>query len=141
MELAARQGRLEHIARIHGAFGLAGAHHGVQFVNEDDGLALVFRQVFQNVFQTLFKLAPEFGPCQQRGHVQGQHAFAFERIGHFTRHDALGQAFDNRRLAHAGLANEHRVVFGTPLQHLDGAADFVVAADHWVELAGACALS
>src|SRR5215213_10149797 len=39
VQFAARQRGLEHVARIHGAFGLAGSHHGVQLVNEDDGLA------------------------------------------------------------------------------------------------------
>ncbi len=39
-----------------------------------------------------------------------------------------------------GLADQHRVVLGAPLQHLDCAADLVVAADHRVELALARAL-
>ncbi len=39
MQFAARQGRFQHIAGIHGAFGLAGADHGVQFVNEQNHLA------------------------------------------------------------------------------------------------------
>ena len=59
----------------------------------------------------------------------------FERIGHLAVDDALRQAFDDRRLADARLADQHRVVLGAPLQHLDGAADLVVAADHRVELA------
>src|SRR5215469_13018778 len=36
----------------------------------------------------------------------------------------------------ARLADEHWIVLGAPLQHLDGAADLVIAADHRVELAG-----
>ena len=34
VQLAARKRRLEHVAGIHGAFGLAGADHGVQLVDE-----------------------------------------------------------------------------------------------------------
>ena len=34
MQIAARQRRLKHIARVHGAFGLTGPHHGVQLVDE-----------------------------------------------------------------------------------------------------------
>ena len=60
---------------------------------------------------------------------------SFERLGHFAVDDALRQAFDDRRLADAGLADQHRVVLGAPLQDLDRAADLVVAADHRVELA------
>jgi hypothetical protein len=44
--------------------------------------------------------------------------------------------FDDGGLAHARLADQHRVVLGAALQDLDGAADLVVAADHRVELAG-----
>ena len=38
MQLAARQRGLEHIAGIHCAFGFAGAHHRVQFVDEQNDL-------------------------------------------------------------------------------------------------------
>ena len=140
MQLAPRQRGLEHIARVHGAFGLARTHHGVQLVNKNNGLAFVLGQVFEHVFQTLFKLPAKLGARQQRGHVQRQHALALERIGHLTSHDALGQALDNRSLAHAGFADQHGVVLGTALQHLNGAADFVIAANHRVELAHAGAL-
>jgi hypothetical protein len=56
------------------------------------------------------------------------------------RHDALRQALDDGGLAHAGLADQHRVVLAAALQHLDGTADLVVAADHRVQLALPCAL-
>jgi hypothetical protein len=56
-------------------------------------------------------------------------------IGHVAAHDALGEAFDDGGLADAGLADEHRVVLGAAAEHLHDAADFVVAADHGVELA------
>ena len=41
MQLAARQRGLEHVAGVHGAFGLAGADHGVQLVDEQDDLAFL----------------------------------------------------------------------------------------------------
>jgi hypothetical protein len=132
--------RLEHVARVHRAFGLAGAHHGVQLVDEDDGLAFVFGQLVEHGFQALFKLAAELGAGQQRSHVERQHALALERIRHLAGHDALGQAFNDGGLADTGLADQHGVVFGAALQHLDGAADLVVAADDRVELAQAGAL-
>ena len=60
MQLATGQRRLEHIACIHRAFGLARADHGVQLVDEHNGLTLVFGQVFEHVFQALFELAAKF---------------------------------------------------------------------------------
>jgi hypothetical protein len=47
----------------------------------------------------------------------------------------LGQAFDDRGLAHAGLAEQDGVVLGPPAQHLDDPLDLVGPADHGVELA------
>ena len=69
-----------------------------------------------------------------------QHLLALQRLRHFAVDDALRQTFDDRGLAHAGFADQHRVVLGAALQHLDRAADLVVAADHRVELALAGAL-
>ena len=55
--------------------------------------------------------------------------------GTSPRDDALRQALDDGGLADARLADEHRVVLGAARQHLDDAADLLVAADHRVELA------
>ena len=78
MQLAARQCRLEHIARVHGTLSLAGADHGVQLVNEDNGLALVLGQFLEHGFQTFLELTAEFGTCQQGGHVEREHPLALE---------------------------------------------------------------
>ena len=43
--------------------------------------------------------------------------------------------FGDRGLADAGLADQHRVVLGAAGENLDRAADFLVAADHRIELA------
>ena len=47
----------------------------------------------------------------------------------------MRQTLDDRRLAHAGFADQYRVVFRPPGKHLHHAADFFVAADHGIELA------
>ncbi len=41
MQLATGQRRLEHVARVHRAFGLAGANHCVQLIDKDDCVATV----------------------------------------------------------------------------------------------------
>ena len=140
VQFAARERRLEHVAGIHGAFRLAGADHGVQLVDEDDDAAFVLGDLLQHALQALLELAAVLGAGQQRRHVEGKHAFPLQRLRHFLVDDALGQALDDGRLAHARLADQHRVVLGAPLQDLDGAADLVVAANHRVELALAGAL-
>ena len=60
---------------------------------------------------------------------------SLQPLGHVAGHDALGQALDDGGLAHAGLADQHRVVLGAAREHLDHAADLLVAADDRIELA------
>ena len=132
MQFAARQSRFQHIARIHGAVCFARAHQRVNFVNKNQRVAVVFCQIVQHRFQAFFKFATVFRAGNQGGQIQHQQAFAAQGFGHFAVHDALRQAFHNRGFADAGFANQHGVVFGAPLQHLNGATDFVVAADNGV---------
>ena len=58
----------------------------------------------------------------------------FRPSGTSPRDDPLREALDDRRLADAGLADQHRVVLGPAREHLDHAPDLLVAADHRVEL-------
>ena len=60
---------------------------------------------------------------------------SLQALRHVAVDDAQRQALDDRGLADAGLADQHRIVLGAARQHLDGAADFLVAADHRIELA------
>src|SRR2546422_373809 len=133
---AAAERRLEHVARIHGAFGLAGAYHGVQLVDEQDHLAFLLGQIVEHALEALLELAAELRSGDQRAHVERQDALSFKTLRHLAVDDALRQALDDRGLADARIADQHRVVLGAPLQHLDGAPDLIVAADHRIELAG-----
>src|SRR3712207_2604215 len=45
VQLAARERRFEHVARVDGAFRLAGPDHGVQLVDEDDDAAFLLRDL------------------------------------------------------------------------------------------------
>ena len=49
--------------------------------------------------------------------------------------DFLRQAFDDRGLADAGFAEQHRIVLGAAAEDLDDALDFVLPADDRIELA------
>ena len=62
VQLAASQGGLEHIARVHSALGFTRAHHGVQFIDEQDHAALFPGQLAQNGFQPLFEFTAKFSP-------------------------------------------------------------------------------
>ena len=91
--------------------------------------------LLQHALQAFLELAAVGGAGDQRAHVEGDHAAVAQRLGHVAGDDPLGEALDDRRLADARLADQHGVVLGAPAEHLDHAADLVVAADHRVELA------
>ena len=60
-----------------------------------------------------------------------------KRRRHVPRHDALREAFDDRGLADAGFADQHRIVLAAPRENRDDAFDLVVATDDRIEFAGA----
>ena len=111
----------------------AGAHHRVQFVDEEHDVAGA-GDFLQDGLEPLLEFAAELGAGHQRAHVQGDDAAILEALGHVAVDDPQGQALDDGRLAHARLADQHGVVLGTPREDLDHAADFLIAADHRVEL-------
>ena len=76
-------------------------------------------------------------PATQRAHVEREDGLVAQALGHVAAHDPLGEPLDDRRLADAGVADQHRVVLGLAREDLDHAADLRVAADHRVELAAA----
>ena len=140
VQFAACQSRFQHIARVHRAVGFARADQSMDFVNENQGVTVVFRQIVQHAFQALFKFAAVFRTGNQCRQVQNQQAFVTQGFRHFSINDALRQAFDDGRFTHARFTDQHGVVFGAALQHLNRAADFVVAADNGVKFAVAGAL-
>ncbi len=85
--------------------------------------------------EPVLELAAVLGAGDHGAEVEGDQPLVLEPLGHVAAHDALGQPLDDGRLAHAGLADQHGVVLGAPRQHLHDAADFLVAADHRIELA------
>ncbi len=135
VQLAARQRRLQDVGGIHRPFGFAGADQRVHLIYEKDDAAFGRRHFREHGFQALFKFAAELGPGDQRAHVERQELLVLDALRHVAIDDPERQAFGDGRLAHAGLADQHRVVLGATAQDLDGAADFLVAPDHRIELA------
>ena len=135
VQLAAREHRLEHVRRVHRAFGRAGADDGVQLVDEQDDLPCGVGDFLEHRLQPLLELAAVLRAGDQRAHVERDDPLVLQPFGHVLADDALRQPFDDGGLADAGLADEHRVVLGAARQHLDDAADLLVAADDRIELA------
>ena len=91
--------------------------------------------LLEHRLEPLLELAAELGAGDERAHVERDEPLVLQALRHVAVDDALRESFDDRRLADAGLADEHRVVFGAARQHLHDAANLLVAADDGVELA------
>ena len=76
-----------------------------------------------------------FAPAISAPMSSDEQLLVAQRFRHVAVDDAQRKAFDDRRLADAGLADQHRIVLGAARQHLDRAADLLVAADDRIELA------
>ncbi len=115
VELAARERRLEHVAGVHRAFGLACADHRVQLVDEQDDAAFLLREVVEHRLEALLELTAILRAGDQRAHVERENALVAQAFRHLAVDDALCEAFDDRSLADAGLADQHGVVLGAAL--------------------------
>jgi len=95
MQFAARQGGLQHIARIHRAFGFAGADHGVQFIDKQNHLAFLFGKIIQHAFQAFLEFTAEFGAGDQGSSEQRKKAVALNTVSHFALNDAIRKHIDH----------------------------------------------
>ena len=135
MQFAARQGRLQHVGGVHRAFRFAGPDEGVQFVDEQDDALGARGDFLQYRLEALLEFAAIFAAGQEGAEIERQQFLVFEALRHIAIDDALRQALDDRGLADPRLADQDRIVLGAARQHLDRAADLLVAADDRVELA------
>src|ERR1700693_1805149 len=136
-QLSTRQGGLEHVGGVHGAFRSAGADQGVQLVDKKNYLAVGFSDFFQHGFQAVFEFATIFGACNQSRKVQRDDTLRLQNFGDVTGDNSLSQAFDDSGFANAGFADQDWVVFRASRENLHHAANFFVAADHRIQLASA----
>jgi hypothetical protein len=135
VQLAPGQHRLEQVAGVHRAVGLAGADDQVELVDEEDDPAVALLDLLQDGLEALLEFAAVLGAGHEGAHVEGEDGPVLQALRHVAAQDPLGQALDDRRLADAGLADQDRVVLGLAGKDADRAADLLVAADDRVELA------
>ena len=140
VQLAPSQHGFQQVARIHAALGLSCAHNGVQFIDEQDDLALGLLHLVQHGFQPFLKLAPVLGARDQRAHVQRENGLVLQLLGDILLHDSLGKPLGNGGFANAGFADENGVVLRLPGQDTNNIPDFLIPSDHRVHLLLSCPL-
>ena len=132
LDLAARERRLQDVGGVQRAFGRTRAHQRVQLVDEDDGV-LILHQLLHDGLEALFELAAVLGAGHDQRKIQRQNALVGQERRHVALGDALRQAFHDGGLAHARLADQHRVVLGAAAENLHHALQLVIAADQRIE--------
>ena len=110
----------------------------MHFINEQDDFAFRLSGFRQHGLQAFLKLTAIFGTSHHGAKVKRHDALGLQGFRHIAIDDAQRQPFHNRRLADTWFADQHRVVLGAARQHLNGAANFLIAANHRVKLALAC---
>ena len=137
LQLAAGQHRLEDRGGVDRALGRARPDQRMQLVDEQDDVP-ARPDLLEDVLQPFLEVAPVPRAGHQRAQVQGVKLLVLDGLRHLALDDLLGQALHHSRLADAGLAHQHGVVLGAPGQHLHDPLDFLLPADHRIELALAC---
>ncbi|MND53931.1 hypothetical protein D3C80_449800 [compost metagenome] len=133
-QFASREGRLEQIRRIRPARLVTGADQGVSLVDEQQHRVGRLLHSVDDIFQTLFEFTFDPGTRLQQAQVKGAHADRLEAVRNVACGDAQGQAFDQRRLAHPRFTDQDRVVLAPTAEDVDDLADFIVTAEHRVDL-------
>ncbi len=137
LHLAAGEGRLEHVGGVDRPLRAAGADQGVQLVDEQDRV-LGAADLVHHGLDPLLELAAVLGAGDHHREIQHHDPAIAQQLGNVAVDDHLGQALDDRRLADAGLAEQHRVVLGAARQHLNHALDFILAANDRIQLPLPC---
>ena len=134
LQLAAGQLGLQDGGGVDGAFRGARADEGVDLVDEQDDVAALVN-LLEHLLQALLEVTAVTGTGDEGSQVQRVQLLVLEGLRDAAIDDVQRQALDDRGLADARLADEHRVVLGAAREHLHDALDFLLAADDGVELA------
>src|SRR5699024_3778690 len=103
-------------------------------INKENNLSVGVLHLIDHGFETFFKLAAKFSAGYQRAHIQGYNALVFESVRHITSVNAQSHTLGYGGLTHAGLSDEHRVVFSAARQNLHDPADFLITTDNRIQL-------
>ena len=106
----------------------------MQFINEENDLALTGGDFFEEGFEPFFKFPAILRAGHHAAEVHADDAFVLQRIRHVAGYDAPGESFGDSSLADARFADEHGIVFRAAAEHLHDTADFLIASDHRIDL-------
>jgi len=135
VQLSAAQRRLEQVRGVHRSLAGARPDQRVHLVNEQDNLPVRALDLVEHGLEPFLEFAAILCARDQRTHVEAHQRAPFQAVRHIAIGNAQRQALGDRGLAGAGFADQRGIVLGAAGKDLDRAADFLVAADHRIELA------
>ena len=106
----------------------------MQLVDEEHDVARAALDFVEDPLDAAFEFAAIFRAGDERAEREREQPFAAQRRRRIGAGHALRQAFDDRRLADARLADETGIVLAAPRENRNDAFDLFVAADHRIEL-------
>ncbi|MNC08910.1 hypothetical protein D3C75_565180 [compost metagenome] len=104
----------------------------MDLVDEEDSPFLTLDLLEQHL-ETLLKVTAVLGPCQQGTHVQGVDGTVCYHLGHVTLDDTIGEPLGDGGLAHTGLPHQQGIVLAATAEHLNGAAQLLIATDQRID--------
>ena len=132
-QFAARQGWFQDVGSIHCSIASSRTDQGVNFVDEEDDIAVGLRHLVDHALQTFFKFAFVLRARHEGTHIERIQAATLQAHGHVAAHDTLGQALNDGRLTRTRLTDEDGVVLRASRQDLQHAANLLVASDDGVK--------
>src|SRR4029453_13893565 len=108
---------------------------GVNLVDEENRQT-PFGQGVDDGLEALFEVAGTARAGQERPRVEREDLRAPEQIGDVFFEQSRGEAFGQRRLSDARVANENRIVLAAPAENLERALQFTEAPNQRVDLPG-----
>ena len=123
LQLAAGEHRLEDRGGVDRTLGGTGADERVDLVDEQQDVAARL-DLLEHLLQALLEVTAVAGAGDECAEVERVELLVGERVGDVVVDDLLGEALDDRGLADARLADEHRVVLGAARQDLHDPLEF-----------------
>ena len=106
----------------------------MKFVNKEDHFATAILHFANHALKTLFKLASVFGTGNEGAHIKAENSFVSENLWNIFTGNTKSQAFSDSRFPHTRFTDQDRIVFLASCKHLDGAPDFFVTPNDWVQV-------
>src|SRR5829696_7140011 len=133
LELAAGEGGLQDAGGVDRALGGARADEVVELVDEQDDVAAL-GDLLHHLLEALLELTAVLRARHEGGQVECVDLLVLQQLRHLAVRDQLGEALDHGGLAHARLADQHRVVLLAAREDLHDPLDLGLAADDRVQL-------